>query len=65
MNQRMELKQVQMIRLQPIQRLVNLLTQARGGLRVSPNHKIHATAPSSDPADLCDAARQLMLNLGG
>jgi transcription-repair coupling factor (superfamily II helicase) len=46
------------------QRLVNLLTQARGGLRVSPSHKIHATAPGNDPAALCDAARQLMLNLG-
>jgi transcription-repair coupling factor (superfamily II helicase) len=46
------------------ERLVNLLTQAGGGLRVTPGHKIYAAAPVHDPAGLFAAARQLFTNLG-
>ena len=45
-------------------RLVNLLTQAGAGLRVTPGHKIYAVAPVHDPAALLEAARQLFKNLG-
>ena len=45
------------------QRLVNLLTQANGGLRVSPDHKIHARTPGSDPIQLFEAAHRLLTNL--
>ncbi len=45
-------------------RLVNLLTQAGAGLRVTPGHKIYAIAPVHDPAALLEAARQLFKNLG-
>jgi transcription-repair coupling factor (superfamily II helicase) len=44
-------------------RLVNLLTQADGGLRVTPGHKIHARAPLDDPPRLFEAARRLLENL--
>ncbi|MDX1384372.1 MAG: TRCF domain-containing protein, partial [Thermoanaerobaculia bacterium] len=50
------------------QRLVNLLTQANGGLRVTPDHRIHAPLPpgvGSEPGDLFVAARGLLANLGG
>jgi transcription-repair coupling factor (superfamily II helicase) len=49
------------------QRLLSLLTQANGGLRVTPDHRIHAPLPpdaSRDPAALFAAARQLLVNLG-
>ncbi len=45
-------------------RLVNLLTQASGGLRVTPGHKIHAPAPRGGPDELFRAARRLLANLG-
>ena len=44
-------------------RLVNLLTQANGRMRVAPGHKIHAQAPLDDPARLFEATRQLLENL--
>jgi transcription-repair coupling factor (superfamily II helicase) len=44
-------------------RLVNLLTQAGGGLRVTPGHKIHARAPLDDPPRLFEATRRLLENL--
>jgi transcription-repair coupling factor (superfamily II helicase) len=46
------------------QRLVNLLTQARGGLRITPGHKIHAPAPQGGPEQLFRATRRLLANLG-
>ncbi len=49
------------------QRLVNLLTQANGGLRVTPDHRIHAPLPAAaraDPGELFAAARRLLVNLG-
>jgi transcription-repair coupling factor (superfamily II helicase) len=46
------------------QHLMNLLTQADGGLRVAPGHKIYARAPTRDPAALFEAARRLLVNLG-
>jgi transcription-repair coupling factor (superfamily II helicase) len=46
------------------QRLVNLLTQARGGLRVAPGHKIHAPAPKGGARMLFTATRRLLANLG-
>jgi transcription-repair coupling factor (superfamily II helicase) len=46
------------------QRLVRLLTQARGGLRVTPGHKIHAPAPHGGPEKLFRAAQRLLDNLG-
>ncbi len=45
-------------------RLLSLLTQASGGMRVTPGHKIHAPVPSREPATLFDAARRLLENLG-
>jgi len=48
------------------QRLLNLLKQGRGGLRVAPNHKIYAPAPRRRaPRALFGAARRLLENLGG
>jgi transcription-repair coupling factor (superfamily II helicase) len=48
------------------QRLLNLLKQGDGGLRVAPNHKIYAPAPRrSAPKALFAAARRLLENLGG
>ena len=46
------------------QRLVNLMTQAKSGVRVAPGHKIFAPAPEGDPAELVAAARRLLANLG-
>ncbi len=46
------------------QLLVNLMTQAGSGLRVSPGHKIHAPALTRDPIEMCDAAQRLLVNLG-
>jgi transcription-repair coupling factor (superfamily II helicase) len=46
------------------QRLVNLMTQARSGVRVAPGHKIFAPAPEGDPSELVGAARRLLANLG-
>jgi transcription-repair coupling factor (superfamily II helicase) len=46
------------------QRLVNLLTQANGGLRVAPGHKIVAAAPGGDPPQLMETAQRLLSNLG-
>ena len=45
-------------------RLLNLLKQGGGGLRVAPNHKIHARAPGrGGPDALFGAARRLLENL--
>jgi transcription-repair coupling factor (superfamily II helicase) len=46
------------------ERLLSLLTQAGGGMRVSPGHKIYAPAPNRDPDRLFDSARRLLANLG-
>jgi transcription-repair coupling factor (superfamily II helicase) len=46
-------------------RLLNLLHQAGGGLRVAPDHKIYARAPQGDPSALFAAARNLLANLSG
>ncbi|MFQ5416922.1 MAG: transcription-repair coupling factor [Myxococcota bacterium] len=47
-------------------RLLNLLRQGGGGLRVAPNHKIYAPAPESrDPVALFGATRRLLENLTG
>jgi transcription-repair coupling factor (superfamily II helicase) len=46
------------------QRLVNLLTQANGGLRVAPGHKIVAAAPGGEPVQLMETAQRLLTNLG-
>ena len=46
------------------QRLVNLMTQAKSGVRVAPGHKIFAPAPEGDPVALVGAARRLLANLG-
>ena len=46
------------------QRLINLLTQAKGGLRVTPDHKIYARAPQAEPHELFESARRLLINLG-
>jgi len=47
-------------------RLLNLLRQGGGGLRVAPNHKIYAPLPKrSGPEALFGAARRLLDNLGG
>jgi transcription-repair coupling factor (superfamily II helicase) len=40
------------------ERLMRLLTQAGGGLRVTPGHKIYAPAASREPAQLFDSARR-------
>jgi transcription-repair coupling factor (superfamily II helicase) len=45
-------------------RLVNLLTQARGGLQVRPGHKIVAPAPPGGHRELFTATRRLLANLG-
>jgi transcription-repair coupling factor (superfamily II helicase) len=50
-------------RLDP-QKLVNLMTQARSGVRVAPGHRIFAPAPKGDPDALVGAARRLLENLG-
>jgi transcription-repair coupling factor (superfamily II helicase) len=48
------------------ERLLRLMTQARGGLRVTPGHKIFAPAPgAADAPKLFDSARRLMAHLGG
>ena len=47
------------------QRLVNLMTQAKSGVRVAPGHKIFAPAPAGEPILLIGAARRLLANLGG
>jgi transcription-repair coupling factor (superfamily II helicase) len=48
------------------QRLLNLLKQGRGGLRVAPNHKIYAPAPKRfTPRALFDASQRLLANLAG
>jgi transcription-repair coupling factor (superfamily II helicase) len=46
------------------QRLLDLLHQAGGDLRVAPDHKIYATAPSGDNKKLFAATRSLLNNLG-
>ena len=46
------------------ERLLRLLGQAGGGMRVAPGHKIYAPAPSREPDRLFDAARCLLANLG-
>jgi transcription-repair coupling factor (superfamily II helicase) len=47
------------------ERLLRLMTQARGGLRVTPGHKIYAPAPGAlDAAKLFDSARRLLVHLG-
>jgi transcription-repair coupling factor (superfamily II helicase) len=47
------------------ERLLRLMTQARGGLRVTPGHKIYARAPGgADAAKLFDSARRLLVHLG-
>jgi transcription-repair coupling factor (superfamily II helicase) len=48
------------------QRLLNLLTQGGGGMRVTPGHKILAPAPPAEEgtAALFRAARALLVNLG-
>jgi transcription-repair coupling factor (superfamily II helicase) len=46
------------------ERLLSLLTQAGGGMRVTPGHKIYAHAPSREPEQLLDSARRLLANLG-
>jgi transcription-repair coupling factor (superfamily II helicase) len=48
------------------QRLLRLLTQAGGGIRVTPGHKILAPMPKGrEPQDLFDAARRVMTSLAG
>jgi transcription-repair coupling factor (superfamily II helicase) len=48
------------------QRLLNLLKQGGGGLRVAPDHKIYAPAPRRGvPEALFAAARRLFEHLGG
>jgi transcription-repair coupling factor (superfamily II helicase) len=47
------------------QRLVNLMTQAKSGVRVAPGHKIFAPAPAGEPILLVGAARRLLANLTG
>ncbi len=46
------------------QRLLRLLTQARGGLRVTPGHKIHAPVPHGGSEKLFQAVQQLLDKLG-
>jgi hypothetical protein len=46
------------------QRLLNLLKQGGGGMRVAPNHKIYAPAPKRfTPRNLFEASRRLLDNL--
>jgi transcription-repair coupling factor (superfamily II helicase) len=48
------------------QRLLRLLTQAGGGIRVTPGHQIVAPAPKGRaPQDLFDTARRVMAALAG
>jgi len=48
------------------QRLVNLLTGGTSGIRVSPDHKIYAPAPTTGGgAAVLDAARSLLTRLAG
>jgi transcription-repair coupling factor (superfamily II helicase) len=44
-------------------RLMNLLTQANGRMRVTPGHKIYAPAPERGGAALFEAARRLLDHL--
>jgi transcription-repair coupling factor (superfamily II helicase) len=46
------------------QRLLSLLTQAGGAMRVTPDHRIYAAAPGTGPEGLFDAAARLLANLG-
>jgi len=46
------------------QRLVNLLTQAGVGLRVTPGQRIHAPVEASDPAALFATTRRVLASLG-
>jgi transcription-repair coupling factor (superfamily II helicase) len=46
------------------QRLLRLLTQAKGRLRVTPGQKIHAPAPKGGGSKLFTATRKLLANLG-
>ena len=45
-------------------RLLNLLKQAGGGLRVAPGHRIHARAPKGGTPELFAAARNVLARLG-
>ena len=45
-------------------RLLNLLTQAGGGLRVTPGQRIHAPVPEGGASELFAATRNLLANLG-
>ena len=45
------------------QRLLNLMTQAGSGLRVTPDHRIHVAVPQGTPAELFTSARQVLQNL--
>jgi len=48
------------------QRLLRLMAQAGGGIRVTPGHKILAPAPKGrEPQDLFDTARRVMASLAG
>ena len=48
------------------QRLLRLMAQAGGGIRVTPGHKILAPAPTGRaPADLFETARRVMTSLSG
>jgi transcription-repair coupling factor (superfamily II helicase) len=46
------------------QRLLELLHQAGSGMRVAPDRKIYARAPTGDSAQLFAATRSLLANLG-
>jgi transcription-repair coupling factor (superfamily II helicase) len=47
-------------------RLLRLLSQAGGGIRVSPGHKIMAPVPKGrEPSDLFETARRVMGSLAG
>jgi transcription-repair coupling factor (superfamily II helicase) len=46
------------------QRLLDLLHQAGGGMRVAPDRKIYARVPKADTAQLFAATRNLLANLG-
>ena len=45
------------------QRLLNLLQQAGSGMRVTPDHRIHAPLTDHEPEALFGAARHLLTNL--
>ena len=47
------------------QRLVNLLTKASGGVRVTPGHKIYSPVPDPSPKGIYKAARRLLDHLSG